>query len=319
MKIRMIAVAAMLALCATSSARAADTVRVGKSISSLWTFLVLDVGVEKGVFAKYGIDVDINSLGSGPKLQQALASDSVDVGLGGGSDLVFAVKGAPILGVAAFAGEPRSVVIVVGADSPIQKPKDLKDKLIAMPGGAGSVSDWLLRRMAVAEGLSRDGVRMLAQGSIEANVAALRTHQIDGMVTSLEVGIDLEDRKEGRIAVRLADYAPHFITHAIYARKEFIAQKPEVLARFLKGFFATIQMIKADKAMMSEAAVRLLRENPSVADRTYDAEIGMFSNDGHFDQQGIELLKQSWVEEGVIDKAPSDDQILTRQFVPVTP
>jgi NitT/TauT family transport system substrate-binding protein len=305
-------------IAAAQPAQAADTVRAGKSIGSLWAFLPLDIGVEKGLFAKYGIDVEISDLGSGAKLQQALASDSIDVGLSAGSDMMASVKGSPVLTVAAFAEEPRSVVIMVGANSPIEKAADFKGKLVAMPS-LGSVSEWLLRRMAAAEGLGRDGVRMVSQGSVQANLAALRTGQVDGMIGPLEVGFNLEDRHEGRIAVHLAQYAPHFHAHIIFARKQFIADHPDVLERFLKGFFAAVKVMKSDKATTSETAVRVLQASPSIADRTYDAEVGMLIDDGHFDPQAIALLKQSWVELGMLPAAPSDDQFLTTRFVPVTP
>src|ERR1700761_5873436 len=177
----------------TPHAEALDKVRAGKSIGSLWAFLPLDIGMEKGLFAKYGIEVEISDLGSGAKLQQALASDSIDIGLSAGSDMMAAVKGSPVLTVAAFAEEPRSVVIMVGADSPIQKPADFKDKLVAMPG-VGSVSEWLLWRMANAEGIGKDNIRTVAQGSVSANLASLRTGQIDGMIGPLETGFMLEDR-----------------------------------------------------------------------------------------------------------------------------
>jgi ABC-type nitrate/sulfonate/bicarbonate transport system substrate-binding protein len=194
---------ALLALALAQPALAADKIRAGKSIGSLWAFLPLDIGMEKGLFAKYGIEVEISDLGSGAKLQQALASDSIDIGLSAGSDMMASVKGSPVLTVAAFAEEPRSVVIMVRADSPIQKATDFKGKLVAMPS-LGSVSEWLLRRMAIAEGLGKDGVRPVSQGSVQANLAALRTGAIDGMVGPMEVGFTLEDRHEGRIAVRLA-------------------------------------------------------------------------------------------------------------------
>ena len=111
---------ALLALavihCFGQPAQAADKVRVGKSIGSLWAFLPPDIGVEKGIFAQYGIDVDISALGSGARLQQALASDSIDIGLSAGADMLATIKGSPVLTVAAFAEEPRSVVIMVGAE-----------------------------------------------------------------------------------------------------------------------------------------------------------------------------------------------------------
>src|ERR1700739_2852797 len=93
-------------------AEALDKVRAGKSIGSLWAFLPLDIGMEKGLFAKYGIEGEISDLGSGATLQHALRPDSIDIGLSAGSDMMASVKGSPVLTVAAFAEEPRSVVIM---------------------------------------------------------------------------------------------------------------------------------------------------------------------------------------------------------------
>ena len=89
-----------------------------------------------------------------------------------------------------------------------------------------SVSQWLLWRMAVDEGIGKDNIRALGQGSVDSNIASLRTGQIDGMIGPLEVGFELEDRNQGRIAVHLAQYAPHFHAHILFARKEFIADHP---------------------------------------------------------------------------------------------
>jgi len=303
---------------AAPSARAADELRAGKAVGALWAFLPVDIGVEQGIFARYGIDLAISDLGNGPKLQQALASDSIDFGLSAGSDMAFAAKGSPVLAVAAFAEEPRSVVILVGADSPLKTVADLKGKLIAMPG-VGSVAEWLVWRMAIAQGWGKDGVRTVAQGSVAANVAALRTKEVDAMAGPVEVGFGLEDRHEGRILVRLAQYAPRFHAHIVFARRALIAKEPDKVARFLKGFFAAIAFMKANKAATSATAVRVLHESPSIADRTYDYEISMLLDDGRFDPEAIAVIKKSWVELGVLDKEPSDDEILTTHFVPVRP
>jgi hypothetical protein len=41
--------------------------------------------------------------------------------------------------------------------------------------------------------------------------------------------------------------------------------------------------------------------------------------DGHFDPQAIEVLKSSFVDMGILDKKPSNDDFMTTRFVPVTP
>jgi len=305
-----------LCLAALSPGHAADKLRTGKSLGSLWAFLPLDVGVAEGIYARHGIDLEISALGNGGKLQQALASNSIDFGLCAGSDMAFAVKGSPVLAVAAFAEEPRSVVVITRADSPIKSVADLKGKLLAMPG-TGSVAEWLVWQMAIAEGWGKTGVRTVGQGSVQANVAALLTGQVDGIVDPVEVGLKLSDEKKGKIVVRLAQYAPHFHAHIIDARKALIEENPDLVKRFLQGFFASIAYMKTHKEETSEIAMRVLHDDKSIADRTYDYEISMLSSDGRFDPQAISVLADSFVDLGMLDKKPTDDQMLTRRFVPV--
>ncbi len=300
------------------NAQALDKVHAGKAVAVAWAFIPLDVGVEEGIFAKYGLDVDITAFGGDAKLQQGLASGSTDFGLGSGPGMAFAAKGSPVIAVAAFAAEPRNISVVVGEDSPIKTVADLKGKLIGVTT-AGSLTDWLCHRLAVQEGWGKDGVRTAALGPFETQLAAMKTHQIDGMMVATEAGYLLEERKEGRIIVGMEKYAPKFHTHVVFARKELVAKNPDLVNRFLKGFFATIAFMKANKAKTSEIAVKVLHETPTVASRTYDYEISMLENDGHFDPQAIEVLKESYLELGTLDKKPSDDQLFTTKFLPVKP
>src|SRR5476649_1810722 len=112
-------------------AHANDRVRVGKAQGSAWTFLLVDIGVEQGLFAKQGIDIESADLAGDAKLQQALAADSIDFGLGSGPGMAFAAKGSPAIAVAAFAGPPRNISAIVLHNSNIQKIADLKGKIIA--------------------------------------------------------------------------------------------------------------------------------------------------------------------------------------------
>src|SRR5262245_49955177 len=108
-------IAAVLAALALSSqpGHAADTIRVGKSVPIAWTFTPLDIGVEIGIWDKHGLKLDITSFGGDAKVQQALAANGVDFALGSGPGMGFAAKGVPAKAVAAFAGPPYSISIVI--------------------------------------------------------------------------------------------------------------------------------------------------------------------------------------------------------------
>lgn len=303
---------------AACEAQALDKVHAGKSAGVAWAFVPLDVGIEQGIFAKYGLDVDITVFAGDQKMQLGLASGGVDFGLGGGPAMAFSAKGAPVIAVAAFFGAPKNISIVVPYDSPIKSVAELKGKPVSS-SAIGSLTAWLLQRASIAEGWGPDGIKIVALGGFDAGLAALRTNQVAGMSSSVEGGLLLEEQKVGRNLTDMSKYAPVFITHVVFARRDLVKDNPDLVNRFLKGFFASIAYMKAHKAETSKVAVSALRETPGVADRTWDSEISNFISDGSFDPKALDVLKHSFVEMGMMDQSPADDAIFTSQFLPVKP
>jgi NitT/TauT family transport system substrate-binding protein len=317
---RPLAAAALIAaaLIGAAAAQANDRVRVGKAQGSAWTFLPVDVGIEQGLFSQQGLDVESTDLAGDAKVQQALIAGSIDFGLGSGPGMAFVAKGSPAVAVAAFAGAPRNIAAIVLADSPIKQIADLQGKTIAV-STVGSLSDWLARQMAIQEGWGRDGIRAVPLGAIETSVAALKARQVDAVVLATEAGFALEARGEGRVITSMDRYAPHFITHVVFAQKALVATNPGLVQRFLKGFFAAIAFTRTHREETSAVAERVLHRESALVRRIYDFEIGMFNDDGHFDPQAVATLKQSFVDMGTLPDKPADDALLTTQFLPVRP
>lgn len=301
-----------------SPAHADDKIRAGKAINVIWAMVPLDIGVQEGLFAKYGVDVDIITMSGGAKLQQGLASDSIDIGIDGGTSLVFAAKGSPVIGVAAVAGAPSNFAVVVAADSSINKVADLKGRILGVATN-GSFPQWLIKRLAVAQGWGPDGIRTVALGGFEASASAMETHQTDGFMGAVEGGLTLEEKGKAKIVTTMGSYVPHFHNHVLMARKELVAAHPDTVKRFLQGFFATVAYMKGHRDETIKISSQVMHMSTAVMSKTYDDEMGMMSTDGSFDPQAIEVLKDTYVEMGMLDKKPATDELLTTQFVPVKP
>jgi ABC-type nitrate/sulfonate/bicarbonate transport system substrate-binding protein len=312
--IRMLLIAT--ALLGAGVAHANDRIRVGKAQGSAWTFLPLDIGVAQGLFAKQGLEIESADLGGDARVQQALAAGSIDFGLGSGPGMAFAAKGSPAFAVAAFAGPPRNIAAIVLHDSAVQTIADLKGKLIAV-STTGSLSDWLAKQMAIQEGWGQDGIRAVPLGAIPTSIAALKTRQVDAVVLATEAGLRLEEQKEGRVVATLDRYAPHFITHVVFAQRSLIANNPDLVRRFLHGFFAAIEFVKTHKEETSSLAERVLQQSPSLARKVYDLQAGMFIEDGRFDPLAVAALKQSFIDMKTLQSAPADADLFTTQFVPI--
>jgi len=311
-----IAACAVLGLSLTHPAAAAETVRVGKAVPTAFTFTPLDIGVKEGIFAKYGLDVEIVNFTGDARLQQGLASDAIDFGLGSGPGMAFAAKGNPVRAVAAYFGAPANIAVTVSENSPIKTVADLKGKVMAV-STVGSLTAWLTQRISLHEGWGRDGIKIVATGGGPAMTSAIIAGSVDAGMGSYESALTLEEKKRGRPLVTMDKFVPRFITHVIFARKELIDANPQKVGTFVKAFFAVLEYMRTHRDKTIEIADDVLHDGKAVMTGAYDREMPIMSKDGTFDPVALKLIKQSWVELKTLPKEPSDDEILTRRFVPV--
>ena len=297
-------------------ASAAEKLRVGKAVAFAWTFTPLDVGIQTGIFAKHGLEIEASAFNGDAKMQQGLTSDSIDVGIGGGPGMAFMVKGAPAKAVGAMAGIPRNMAVMVGYDSPIKTVDDLKGKRLGVTT-AGSLTEWIGRRIGTQKGWGPAGITTVPIGGMPPARAAIKTNQIDGYITSQEIGISLEEAREWRVITSAAPFVDHFITHVFFVRDDVIAKRPQVVKAFLQGWQDTIAFMKNNKAKTVEITSKVTDISHSVIERAYDEQIGIFSEDLTFDPEAMTVLKQSFIEMGLLKEIPDDKAMLTTQFLPV--
>jgi NitT/TauT family transport system substrate-binding protein len=301
---------------APATLAAADTVRVGKAVPFAWTFTPIDVGIETGIFARQGLALEVTGFAGDARLQQGLVSASIDFGLGSGPGMGFLAKGSPAKAVAAMAGAPMNMSIVVPYASTIRTIDDLKGKKVGITT-VGSLTDWLLKRVVADRKWAATDVTAVTVGGLDATKAALKTSQIDAVVVALELGYAQEAAGQWRVLAPLAPFAPDFHTHVIYARDELIADKPELIERFLRGWFETIAFMRGNKERTVEITSSVLHLDKPVIERVYDEQIGIFTADGRFDPKALVVLRQSLVEMGILQHVPDDSVMFTTRFVPL--
>jgi len=297
-------------------AGAAEKLRVGKAVAFAWTFTPIEVGIETGQFAKHGVELTVNAFGGDARMQQALAADSIDIGIGSGPGMAFMAKGVPAKAVAAMAGVPRNMAVMADYNGSIRTVDDLKGKKLGVTT-AGSLTDWIGKRINALKGWGTAGIITVPIGGMPPARAAIKTGQLDGYIGALEVGYELEENKEWRVITTATPFVDHFITHVFFARNELIEKRPEAVRAFLKGWFDTIAYMKANKAKTVEITSKVIQLKPSVVSRAYDEQIGIFTADGTFDPKAIAVLKQSFIEMGLLKEIPEDKVLFTTQFVPV--
>ena len=205
---------------------------------------------------------------------------------------------------------------MVGYDSPIKTVDDLKGKKLGVTT-AGSLTEWIGRRIGTQKGWGPAGITTVPIGGMPPARAAIKTNQIDGYITSLEIGISLEEAREWRVITSAAPFVDHFITHVFFVRDDVIAKRPQVVKAFLQGWQDTIAFMKNNKAKTIEITSKVTDISHSVIERAYDEQIGIFSEDLTFDPEAMTVLKQSFIDMGLLKEIPDDKAMLTTQFLPV--
>jgi ABC-type nitrate/sulfonate/bicarbonate transport system substrate-binding protein len=148
--LRAVPLALAIAVLSVGSA-AADTIRVGKASAGTFAFAPIDVGKDKGIWAKHGLEIESIGFGGDARLQQAMVANSIDFALGSGPGMGFLAKGVPSIAVAALANEPLSMGLSVGRNSPIKTADDLKGALVSV-ATAGSLTFWLAHEFSRQRG-----------------------------------------------------------------------------------------------------------------------------------------------------------------------
>jgi ABC-type nitrate/sulfonate/bicarbonate transport system substrate-binding protein len=307
--------AALAAFTGASPSHAADKLRVGKAIAGPFDFTPLNVGIEKGFFAKHGLAIEEIDFAGSAKLQQGLGADAIDIGLGSGPELAFVAKGNSDLAIAAFAGPPDSQVLAVAAKGKVKSARDLKGKKIGV-STVGSLTDWLVRQLSRQQGWGPDGIDPVALGSTGARISALRSGSVDGMVTDVATSIRLKQQGIARTVVHFGKVAPNFIIHAIFATDKMIKERPDDLRRFLAGWFETIAWMRHHKAETVKIVAPVMHQPADIVALNYDQVMPTFSLTGRFEPKALAVLSRSFVEMHVLPKAPDMKKLYTERFLP---
>jgi NitT/TauT family transport system substrate-binding protein len=292
---------------------AAEKLRVGKAVPEAFSFVPLDIGMRKGFFAKHGLEIESIAFAGDARMQQAMASDSLDIALGSGPAMAFIIKGSPIKGVAAMAGPPLLLAIVVRPDGP-KSPSELKGKKISV-STAGSLTYWLVSETSRRQGWGPKGIDIAPMGAMPGQIAAMKRGDIDGAIMDIGNAFELEKRGEGRILVRFTDIKDFHI-HVIFAAGKLIASRPEAVRAFLQGWFETIAFMRKNKAETVAIAKEVTSKDEEITARVYDELMPMFSDDGKFSPSALATLAKSYVELQLLPEEPDPAKLYTEAFLP---
>jgi len=296
---------------------AAEKLRVGKSSSVGFTFVPLDVGLDKKIFDANGLDVEVVQLGGSAKLHQAAVADAIDLGLGAGTDIAFVVKGAPETTVGAVSLSPALFGIVLLQDSPVKTVADLKGRRVGV-STVGSLTQWIVFQLAKKQGWQRDDIVTVPIGpDTTPQLAAMQTHQVDAVLSAAAFGLNLEQQGRGRLLLPASQIVDSFLMNVVFATNNLVKDRPEAIRRFLKAWYETVDAMWSDKPGTVRVARSITNYSQEVEEKEYDTVMPSLSRDGRFPAAAVAKVQTSFDELQILDPERDMSKYPTERWLPL--
>ncbi len=294
---------------------ASNKLVVGKSVATLLAYTPIDVGLANNFYQKHGVELEVVSFDGSARLHQAMLAGSIDIALGSGATMSDVGKGEPSLCIAQTLGPPADIAIIVPYDSPIKTPDDMRGKVTGV-ASAGSVTEWVLFELARQKGWPMTDVKTVGVGGMQASIAAIRTGQVEAIVSDVAVGLFLEPQKIARVLTPCSSYITDFVMHANYASTRAMTEQPDAVTAFCAGWFDAVDLMLRDKDQTVRIGTPIMHFDPAIVAETYDIVITKMSRTGRFDPKGLATLAHSYVVMKTLPTEPDMSKFYTEKFLP---
>jgi len=226
----------------TTTPLAAQTLLRVATPGALTGALPIYLGAKKGVFAKYGLRVEVIATRNEQMNMQALMSDSVQFLTSSTTGLFYLGKqGLDGVGIASWNnGSPYSLA----SRLKIKDLKELKGKKIAS-SGVGGRADAFVRFMLANAGLDpkTDAQIMGLSGGSSVRLAAVLSGNLDATLIST-----LQGRHAEKLGLTVIAIPLEYTWGINLTRRSFMAKNRELVKNYLRGLADSVRLMTADKA-----------------------------------------------------------------------
>jgi NitT/TauT family transport system substrate-binding protein len=259
-----------------------------ESMTHVW------VARERGLFKKYGVDMQFVLMPRNPLAVAALLAGEIDAAIIGPGHLVNAgLSGAELIGLANF---NQKLDFRLNARPDIKKPEDLRGKRIAV-SGPGSTSH--LVSMLSLQGLSLDPVQskitfLTIPGTEMNRRLALESGSVEATTLRGAMG-DLYANRGYTLLYNLKAAGVTLPQNMLVTTRRTAAAKPQVMEGYLKATIEAIAMIgdPANKELLSRLLASNLRlSNPKDVEETYQNVIHGYEHAPRVSLEGMKRLQK---------------------------
>ena len=259
---RLFAAALFLAVAAPASAETLAPLDPPQDVKVAYVpimkFATMYVAAKRGLFEKYGLNVDIERVKSGTEAIAFLTQGSIDVG---GIAIVTSLwsgwnRGLDLKVIAPGALEPMQdsptkliVRKALADDGSVKSVADLKGHRVAIAGGPGSGGEYLL-----SKGLERGGLTIRDVDLLNIANPDMPLAFENGSVDAAIAGSPFADQivNGGHGVVLETDLTPGLMTVAFVGSGKFVNDRPEAAERFVLALTEAARMMQGEHYLDQE-------------------------------------------------------------------
>jgi NitT/TauT family transport system substrate-binding protein len=221
--------------------------------------------VEKGIFKKYGLDVNMVSVSSGTQAVSALIAGQMTACEVGSAAVVSSIaEGSDVV---VIGGLFNDILYSLIASSSIKTAADLKSKVVAITK-LGSDQDRSIHMALTHLGLQPDqDVTIMAVGDDSARQAAMDSGQISASLVTIPISPKLTAKGYHELLDMQSLNLPYMRT-VIAARRSGLKNDRPALKNFMKAIVESIGLMKKDRPG-SETAIAKYLGLDATADKGY--------------------------------------------------
>ncbi len=261
---------AAVAFATALPARADDTLKVAAGQRGNWDTSIAEIGQRGGIFKKHGLNLEILYTQGGGETQQAVISNSVDIGVAPGIMGVLSAfsKGAPVRIIGAETTGASDLYWYVVATSPIKSLKDTDGKTIAYSTNGSSthgvvtafMKQYDLKAKPTATGGPAPTLTQVMSGQIDVGWSAppFGMQQLDeGKIRIIAAGNDAAIFKGQTVRLLITN------TQVLQTRKA-------VIDRFMKAYREAIDWMYSNDPVALNTYAEFVGIPVTMAKRTRD-------------------------------------------------
>jgi NitT/TauT family transport system substrate-binding protein len=314
--VTMLALGLSLPAAAGPAAAQAVKVKMGSSLSPpAFDALTQYVAQDRGLFKKYGLEVEVVEFRGDATSTKALLAGEVDVNLmGSTASIVTASKGSKIrLWVVPQPVTPFYLVARKDAATTLQ---GLVGKNVAV-SGIGAYSYHIPRMVLARSGIDPDKAKYIALGSPGDRFKALVAGKIDATVVRTIEAAKLAQYPEIVSLAQVSKVLPEIPDNFCMAKEEYIAKNPETMYKLTKAMIEANRWMAANKAGTIEVAARVLKdEPPEIFAKAYDMmDPREWGVNGDITEGQYKYTVDFLLQVGYLKEALPFDQFFDRRFL----